>query len=148
VPLALHRITRRVDVRRGVETALGTAPSLALGVAMVGLAILVVTPIAPTAGAPTQEALSLALSVVLLGLLVMTTRRTALTIVIGFLSLENGLALAATGVAGVPLVLELTAALLVLAAMLVAGIALLHVHDRLGGLSLTGLDRLTRQAGR
>ena len=62
------------------------------------LAILLVLPVTPDSAASTREDLALALSVVLLGLLMMITRRNAVTQVIGFMSLENGLILAAVGV--------------------------------------------------
>jgi hypothetical protein len=55
-----------------------------------------------------REDLAFALSVVLLGLLMMVTRRNAVSQVIGFMSLENGLVLAATGAKGMPLVVEIS----------------------------------------
>ena len=58
----------------------------------------------------TREDLALALSVVLLGLLMMMTRRNAVSQVVGFMSLENGLILAATGAEGMPLVVEISVA--------------------------------------
>ena len=61
-----------------VETALGIFPGLAAGAALVALAILVVLPAPMQSQALTGEDLSLALSVVLLGQLMMVTRRTAL----------------------------------------------------------------------
>ena len=59
-----------------------------------------------------REDLAFALSVVLLGLLMMVTRRNAVSQVIGFMSLENGLVLAATGAKGMPLVVEIQRRLL------------------------------------
>jgi hypothetical protein len=44
--------------------------------------------------------------VILLGLLMMVTRRNAVSQVVGFMSLENGLILAASGARGMPLVVE------------------------------------------
>ena len=65
-----------------------------------------------TAGADllAREDLAFALAVVLLGLLMMVTRRNAVSQVVGFMSLENGLVLAATGAKGMPLVVEISVA--------------------------------------
>ena len=102
IPLGMHRIVRQLQVNRSLESALGIFPSMAMGVGLVTLSILVVLPVTPQAQTLTREELALALSVVLMGLLMMITRRTAMTQVLGFMSLENGLILAAVSVAGMP----------------------------------------------
>jgi hydrogenase-4 component E len=142
IPVALHRIVRRLDVARSVETALGVFPAMALGVALVGLAVLVVLPTTAQSQAVTREDLALALSVVLLGLLVMINRRTALTQVIGFLSLENGLILAAISVAGMPLVIELAFAILVMLVAVVFGVFFFRIRARFESLDVSHLDRV------
>jgi hydrogenase-4 component E len=129
IPMALHEISNRLRVSRTVDTALSIFPSLVLGVALVGLAILVVLPGTAPPQALTREDMALALSVVLLGLLMMVTRRGVLIQVIGFLSLGNGLILAAIAVPGLPLVVALTAAILVLVAALVAGVFFFPIRE-------------------
>src|ERR1019366_2366041 len=84
IPVALHRIIVRLGIHREIETVVGVGPAMLLGMGLV------------------------ALSVVLLGLLMMVTRRNAVSQVIGFMSLENGLVLAATGAKGMPLVVEIS----------------------------------------
>lgn len=144
IPVALHRIVVRLNVHREIETALGIFPSMILGVALVALAISVVLP--TTSGAQTQtltrEDLSLALSVVLLGMLMMITRRNALTQVVGFLSLENGLILAAVGIEGMPLVVELSSAVLVLLAFVVFGVFFFRIRERFDTLDVSRLDEI------
>jgi hydrogenase-4 component E len=142
IPLALHNFIRRLAIGRSVDTALGVFGSMALGVALVTLAILVVVPVTPQAQTMTREDLALALSVVLLGLLMMVTRRSALTQVIGFMSLENGLILAAIGVAGMPLVVELSVAVLVLVAFIVFGVFFFRIRARFDSLDVGHLDRV------
>jgi hydrogenase-4 component E len=78
---------------------------------------------------------------VLLGMLMMITRRNALSQVIGLLSLENGLILAAIGVAGMPLVVELSTAALVLMVALVAGVVVVQIRGSLESLDTADLDR-------
>ena len=145
-PMILHRIARRLAIGRTVEVALGVFHTMMLGVAVVVLSILVVLPITLTAGALTREGLAFALSVVLLGLLTMITRRTAMTQVVGLLSMENGVMLAAVGVAGMPLVVELAAAMLALAALVVFGLFVFRIRGRLGRLDTSILDQAERAA--
>jgi hydrogenase-4 component E len=140
IPLALHATVRRLDLHRAVETALGIGPSLVAGVGLVALAILVVLPATEGARALAREDLALALSVVLLGMLMMITRRNAISQVVGLLSLENGLILAAIGVAGMPLVVELSAAALVLMIALVAAVFAFQIRERFDTLDTASLE--------
>jgi hydrogenase-4 component E len=140
IPLALHRIVRQLAIHRTVETALGVGPSMVAGVACVALSVLVVLPITVAASALTREDLALALSVVLLGMLMMITRRNAITQVVGFMSLENGLILAAVGVEGMPLVVEISVAFSVLVAFLVFGVFFFQIRERFDSLDLAFLE--------
>jgi hydrogenase-4 component E len=128
IPLALRLLVRRFDLDRTVETALGIGASMLAGIALVALAILVVLPVTGGAQAVAREDLALALSVVLLGMLMMITRRNAILQVVGLMSLENGLILAAVGVAGMPLVVELSTAALVLVVLVVGAVFLLMMR--------------------
>ncbi|MFN7001593.1 MAG: NADH-quinone oxidoreductase subunit K, partial [Elioraea tepidiphila] len=138
--LALHATVRWLDLHRTVETALGIGPSLVAGVGLVALAILVVLPATEGARALAREDLALALSVVLLGMLMMITRRNAISQVIGLLSLENGLILAAIGVAGMPLVVELSTAALVLMIAVVAAVFAFQIRERFDTLDTASLE--------
>jgi hydrogenase-4 component E len=145
IPFVLHGIIRRLDIHRSIETAFGVFPSMAGGVLLVVLAILVVLPTTLKAGTLAREDLAVALSVVLLGLLTMITRRNAPTQVVGFFSLENGLILAAVGVTGMPMVVELSTAFLVLVAFTVFGLFFFRIRDRLGSLDTRRLDLVTEE---
>lgn len=140
IPLALHGIVRRLDLHRTVETALGIGPSLVAGVALVALAILAVLPSTEGAAALARENLALALSVVLLGMLMMITRRNAISQVIGLLSIENGLILAAIGAAGMPLVVEMSTAALVLMVAVVAAVFAFQIRERFDTLDTASLE--------
>ena len=143
IPWALSRIVRRLALHRSTELALGVFPSALLGVALVVLAIMVVVPTTYGAHSVTREALAMALSVVLLGLLMMITRRNALSQAIGFLSLENGLILAAIGVPDMPMLVELSVAVLVLVAVVVFGIFAFRIRDQFESLDVAHLDRIS-----
>ena len=82
----------------------------------------------------------------LLGLLMMVTRRNAVSQVVGFMSLENGLVLAATGAKGMPLVVEISVAFSILIAFIVIGIFLFRIRERFDTVDVGALDRLSGRA--
>ena len=140
IPLALRRIVFSLRIHRTVETVLGVGPTMIAGVGLVGLSVILVLPLTHQSVALTRDDLALALSIVLLGLLMMITRRNAVTQVVGFMSLENGLILAAVGVAGMPLVVEMSVAFSVMVAFIIFGIFFFHIRDRFDTLDLQSLE--------
>jgi hydrogenase-4 component E len=114
MPVALHRIIVRLGIHREVETVIGIGPTMLAGMALVALSMVVMLRVTADADSIAREDLAFALSVVLLGLLMMVTRSNAVSMVVGFMSLENGLILAATGAKGMPLVVEISVAFSIL----------------------------------
>ena len=110
IPVALRRIVQRLGIHREIETVVGIGVTMLAGMGLVALSMVVMLRVTATADPLAREDLAFALSVVLLGLLVMVTRRNAVSQVVGFMSLENGLILAATGAKGMPLVVEISVA--------------------------------------
>jgi hydrogenase-4 component E len=145
MPIALRRVVHRFNLIRAVETVMPVGLSMIIGVGLIGIAVMVVLPSTARAVTLTREDLAIALSVVLLGLLVMTTRRNALSQVIGFLSTENGLVLAAIGMPGMPCVAELSVALLVLLALLVVGVFVFQLREHFETLDLSGIEAIERR---
>lgn len=119
LPHLLRRAVRPLRVDDPVERAIGVVPLLVFGVGLVTLATAAVMPTALSADAPTREELALALSVVLLGALMIVTQSRPGGQVVGVLSMENGVILAAISAPGMPFVLELVCAFLGLAAVMV-----------------------------
>jgi hydrogenase-4 component E len=140
IPVALRRIAFRFRIHRTVETVLGIGPTMIAGVCLVGLSVVLVLPLTRQSVLMTRDDLALALSIVLIGLLMMITRRNALTQVVGFMSLENGLILAAVGVVGMPLVVEMSVAFSVMVAFIIFGIFFFHIRDRFDTLDLQSLE--------
>jgi hydrogenase-4 component E len=141
VPTALHRIVRRLEIHREVEQVLGGGPTMLTGLALVALSILLVQPVGENVSMITREDLAFALAVILLGLLMMITRRNAVTQVVGFMSLENGLVLAATGAKGMPLVVEFSVAFSILIAFIVFGVFVFRIRERFDTVDVGALDR-------
>jgi hydrogenase-4 component E len=140
IPLILGHIVRRLGIHRTIETVIGVNLTLLAGVGLVALSILLVFPVTLASGELARENLVLALSIVLLGLLMMITRRNAVTQVVGFMSLENGLVLGAVGVKGMPLVVEGSVAFSVLVAFIVFGMFFFRIRERFDTLDLQYLE--------
>jgi len=130
IPLALHRIIVRLGIHRSIEPVVSIGQTMLAGIGLVALAVMVMLPVTAQAGTLAREDLAFALSVILLGLLMMISRRNAVGQVIGFMSIENGLILAATGAKGMPLVVEISVAFSILIALIVIGIFLFRIRER------------------
>jgi len=140
IPYALHRIVERLGIHRTLETVVGIGPTMLFGMGLVALSVAVMLPVTSQADPLAREDLAFALSVVLLGLLMMITRRNAVSQVVGFMSLENGLVLAATGAKGMPLVVEISVAFSILIAFIVIGIFLFRIRERFDTVDVHALD--------
>jgi len=141
IPTALHRIIRRLGIHREIENVVGIGPTMLAGMGLVALSLVVMLRVTTEADPLAREDLAFALSVVLLGLLIMVTRRNAVGQVVGFMSLENGLVLAAAGARGMPLVVEISVAFSILIAFIVIGIFLFRIRERFDTVDLQALDR-------
>ena len=140
IPLVLHRIIQRLGIHREIETVVGVGLTMLAGIGLVALSIVVMLRVTAAADPFAREDLALALSVVLLGLLMMVSRRNAVSQVVGFMSLENGLVLAATGAKGMPLVVEISVAFSILIAFIVIGIFLFRIRERFDTVDVQALD--------
>ena len=140
IPLALHRLVRSLNIHRDIEAVGGIGPTMLVGMALVGLALALMLRATPGVSAFAREDIAFALSVVLLGLLIMVTRRNAVGQVIGFMSMENGLVLASTGAKGMPLVVESSVAFSILIAFIVIGIFLFRIRERFDSVDVTVLE--------
>jgi hydrogenase-4 component E len=141
IPFVLHRMIVRLGIHREVETVVGIGPTMLLGIGLVALSMVVMLRVTTEAAPLAREDLAFALSVVLLGLLLMVTRRNVVSQVVGFMSLENGLVLAATGAKGMPLVVEISVAFSILIAFIVIGLFLVRIRERFDTVDSRALDR-------
>jgi hydrogenase-4 component E len=139
VPYFLQRIVRALNIHRQIEQVIGAGSTMLTGLGLVALSILLVQPVGEV-NIYVREDLAFALAVILLGLLMMITRRNAVTQVVGFMSLENGLVLAATGAKGMPLVVEVSVAFSVLIAFIVFGVFVFRIRERFDTVDVSALD--------
>ena len=140
IPMALHRMIARLGIHRDVEQVVSVGITMLIGLGLTALSLLLI--LKATSGAPSlaREGLAIALAIILLGMLMMITRRNAVTQIIGFMSIENGLILAATGAKGMPLVVEISVAFSVLIALFVFAVFVFRIRERFDTVDVEALE--------
>lgn len=148
LPYILHVLMRRLRIHREVEVVVKIPTTMMIGIGLVVFSYQLTAPIRELSTLVTRSTLAVALATVLLGLLMMITRRHAVTQIIGFLALENGLFFAATSATyGMPLVVELGVALDLLIAAFIFGIFFFHIHATFESLDVEQMARLRDGGG-
>ncbi len=143
LPWLLHRLIHKLNVRWDVETMINIPTTMLVGIGLVIFAFNLAAPISQLAEGLTRGLIGIALACVLLSLLMMLTRRKAVSQVVAFLSLENGLFFAATSATqGMPLVVELGIALDVLVATFIFGIFFFQIRETFDSLDITHMEKL------
>lgn len=128
IPHLLLRAVREADVSREVEPFVSLHVSILLGTLLVGLSFALATVLVLPRPAPSAVVVPAALSTLLLGFLVLVSRRQAVTQVVGYLMLENGVFIfGQTLIHDMPLAAELAILLDLLVAVFVMGIAIYHI---------------------
>jgi hydrogenase-4 component E len=143
IPLALHWLIDRLNIRWDIETLINIPTTLLAGIGLAIFAFALATPISQMASTVTRATLGIALASVLLAFLMMIVRRKAVPQVIGFLAMENGLLFAATSATyGMPLVVEIGIALDVLVATFIFGIFFFHIREQFDSLDVSHMEKL------
>jgi len=143
LPWIMHRLIRALNVQWDVETLINIPATMLVGIVLVVFAFNLAAPISQFAGTITKSTLGIATACILLAFLMMITRRKAVSQVIGFLAMENGLFFAATSATyGMPMVVELGIALDVLVATLIFGVFFFHIRNTFESLDIHHLEKL------
>ena len=143
IPRLLGGMERRFASEREVAPYVNTATSLVVAGLLVLFGYAVMRPVVAASELPTRTAMPLAMGLVLVSLFVVVSRKKALTQVIVFLVLENGIALLALlGAYGVPLIVELGVFLDALMGFLVMQIFVYRIHETFETIDVDQLDRL------
>ncbi|HKA40885.1 MAG TPA: formate hydrogenlyase [Burkholderiales bacterium] len=143
LPWIMHRLINALNVRWDVETLIDIPTTMLIGIVLVIFAFNLAAPISQIAGTVTKSTVGIATACILLAFLMMITRRKAVSQVIGFLAMENGLFFAATSATyGMPMVVELGIALDVLVGTLIFGVFFFHIRERFESLDIHHLEKL------
>ena len=143
IPMLLHRVIDRLNVRWDVETLINIPTTMLMGIVLVMFSFYLAQPISQMSATIARGTLGIALACVLLSFMMMITRSKAVPQVIGFLSMENGLFFAATAATyGMPMVVELGIALDVLVGILILGVFMFHIREQFDSLDIRHLEKL------
>jgi hydrogenase-4 component E len=142
IPYALNRMIHSLGIHRDVEQVVGVGLTMLAALGLTALSLMLVLKATASAPSLAREGLAIALAIILLGMLMMITRRNAVTQIIGFMSIENGLILGATGARGMPLVVEISVAFSVLIALFVFAVFVFRIRERFDTVDVGALERV------
>jgi hydrogenase-4 component E len=143
LPWILNRLIRQLKAEWDTELLVNIPVTMLLGLVLVIFAFGLAQPISTLATTITRNTLGIALAVIFLAFLMMITRRKAISQVVGFLAMENGLFFAATSATyGMPMVIELGIALDVLVGVLILGVFFFQIREQFDSLDLHHLETL------
>lgn len=143
IPRVLNRAVANIGLAPVAAPYLGTAPALIICAALTIVAFYVMTPIAASNPLPTADAIPLAFAGVLIGFFIMVNRRRAVTQILGFLMLENGIfLLALLATYGVPFIVEMGVFLDLLVAVLIMEVFVYRIKDNFDSIDVGELGKL------
>lgn len=143
IPYLLNYTVRKLNIRHKVSAV--KYPSLLLMGAggIIFFCYYLVIPMHKASWFIIDSTVMVAMSVTLLGMLLLITHRKAISHVIGFMAMENGIFLAAiTAAHGMPMMVELGIAFDVLVAAVLFGVFFFHIRDSIDSLNVDKLNSL------
>jgi hydrogenase-4 component E len=144
IPIMLDRLIMRMKLHREMDTIEHPARVMTSGAALVVFSYYVSLPVVAQSPLVTLNAIAVSLAVVLLGMLLMITRRQAVAHVVGFMSIENGLFFAAVvSTYGMPMIVELGIAADVLVAAVIFGVFFFQIRASIDSLNVDRLSKLS-----
>jgi hydrogenase-4 component E len=143
IPWFLMRVIDRIGIHREIEPFLNVPSSLLICLGLTVVGYRVSTRLADGAEGATHHVIGASLSMLLMGLFLMVTRRKAVTQILALLTVENAVFLVALGAStGMPLIVELGISFDVIVAVLVLGILVHRIADRFESMDVSRLSKL------
>jgi hydrogenase-4 component E len=141
LPWLLWRVIRQLHVHREVEPLINLSVTMLMALGVTLFSFHVIQPIEQISELITRNSMAIATANVLLGMLMMITRKKAITQVVGFLAVENALFFAAIGSTnGMPLVVEIGIAFDVLIAALIFGVFFFQIRNTFDSLEVDAME--------
>jgi hydrogenase-4 component E len=142
-PALLFGVLRRVALRRETRPLLPTRLAAVGALGLIVLAFVAGGRLALLDGFPSRNALPVALALTLLGLLLMCTRRKAISQVIGLITIENGIFLAGlSATLGLPLFVEIGVFFDLLVALTVLAVFTFRINEHFETVNTDALREL------
>jgi hydrogenase-4 component E len=143
IPWFLLRVVDQVGIRREIEPYVNVPASLLLCSLLTVVGYRVSVGMAGGGQGVSHQIVGVALSLVLIGLFLMVTRRKAITQILALLTIENAVFLVALGAtSGMPLVVELGISFDVILAVLVLGVLVNRIVARFETMDTSRLSNL------
>ncbi len=143
MPWILMQVMRRLGIEDDSDPLVNIPTLMLVGLGLVIFAFGLAQPVSSLATTVTRQTLGVAMAVVLLAFLMMIARHKAVTQVIGFLAMENGLFFAANSTTyGMPMVIELGIALDLLVGVFIFGVFFFQIREQFDSLDLHQLEAL------
>jgi hydrogenase-4 component E len=143
LPWLLLRVVRKLRIQRDIEAVVPVTITLVAAAGIVVLAFHLAASLGPVQQAITGNALPVGIALILIGVLVMASRRKALTQMVGLFASENGIFFTAMAVSqGMPLIIEIGVILDVVLGALVMGILVLRVRSSVEDVDIADLESL------
>ncbi len=143
IPSLLLRAIRDIRVGREIEPYIGFTTSLALGMVIVVSAFWLSSTSQLPSAAQCPLIVPVSISAVITGLLILVSRRKAVTQVIGYIVLENGVYIFGLSLAAkMPFLVEMGIMLDVLGGVFVMGVAIDQIRDMFDDMDVERLSEL------
>lgn len=143
MPRMLTYIMSKIHVDKEVELSVGIPGSLLASGLLIILSYYITEPLLTSIETVERNCLALSVSIILIGLLMMSTRRKAITETVGLLMMENGLFLGALALShGMPLIVEIGAFFDVMVAVIIIGIFAYRINRSFDSVDTSFLRRL------
>jgi hydrogenase-4 component E len=143
IPWFLMRVIDRIGIHREIEPLVNVPTSLLICLGLTVIGYRVSTGLADGGLGVTHHVIGVSLSMLLMGLFMMVTRRKAVTQILALLTVENSVFLVALGAtSGMPLVVELGISFDVILAVLVLGILVHRIAERFESMDVSRLSKL------
>lgn len=143
IPWFLMRVVDRIGIHREIEPFVNIPSSLLICLGLTVIGYRVSTGLAEGERGATHHVIGVSLSMLLMGLFLMVSRRKAITQILALLTVENAVFLVALGAtSGMPLVVELGISFDVILAVVVLGILVHRIVDRFDSMDVSRLSKL------
>ncbi|MBA3035761.1 MAG: hydrogenase [Desulfobacterium sp.] len=143
LPWLLRRAMRETRAQREIEPIVGYSASVLVGIVLLGLSFLIFIPLKTSVSQESAFLLPAALFTTLTGLMIIISRKNALTQVVGYLVMENGVyAFGAALAVEEPLLVEMGVLLDVFVAVFVMGITVYQISREFDNIDTDRLSEL------
>ncbi len=143
IPYLLMKLINKVGVNREIEPFININYSLLITGVLVLFAFFITQKVHISGEVVAKEIFPVSIGVILIGAFIMISRKKAVTQIIGFLTLENGIMLAGTSITkGMPLIVEIGVFFDVFVGALMAGILVYQIRATLKDIDTAQLTTL------